>query len=158
VLVWAVAFRFARRYAVLLAVAVAVVTIAAATSLPPGALSEAWPNPGWVLPSFSLNAAIGIGVPLFLVTMASQNPPGFPVLYGNNYRPGVGPVLVTTGLLSVPTAFFGGHSLNLAAITAALCAGPEADPDPGRRWIASVACGVTYMLLGLIAGLAGAFF
>jgi benzoate membrane transport protein len=110
-----------------------------------------------VLPSFDLNAIIGIGLPLFLVTMASQNVTGLAVLNANGYRPPVGPIFTLTGLASIVTGLLGGHTVNLAAITAALCAGPEAGPDPARRWIASVACGATYLLLGLGAAFAAAF-
>ena len=75
----------------------------------------------------------------------------------NGYEPDVGPIVVATGLGSVVTAFLGGHSLNLAAITAALCAGPEAHPDPRRRWVASVACGAAYIVLAFGASVAAAF-
>ncbi len=113
--------------------------------------------PVLVAPVFTIAAAVGIGLPLFVVTMASQNVPGLAVLSVNGYRPPVGPIFLWTGIGSVATAFLGGHTLNLAAITAALCAGPEAHPDPAKRWIASVACGVTYLALALVAGFAAAF-
>ena len=88
-------------------------------------------------PAFTLQAIIGIAVPLFIVTMASQNVPGLAVLAVHGYRPAVGPIFIVTGLGSIVTAFLGGHSVNLAAITAALNASPEAHPDPSRRWIAN---------------------
>jgi benzoate membrane transport protein len=109
------------------------------------------------MPAFTLAASVGIGVPLFIVTMASQNVPGLAVMTANGYRPDVGPIFVTTGIGSIAVALFGGHSLNLAAITAALCAGPEAHPDPARRWIASAACGAAYVVFGFGAGFATAF-
>jgi benzoate membrane transport protein len=157
ILAWALAFRFVRRYAVPIAVIVAAIIIVVATPIPPGALADVWPRPVLILPVFTLNAAIGIGVPLFIVTMASQNLPGLAVLAANGYRPAVGPIFVSTGVASIVTAFMGAHSINLAAITAALCAGPEAGADPGRRWIASVACGATYLVLALGASFAAAF-
>lgn len=157
VLVWAVAFRFVRLYAVLAAVVVAVVMVAAATPMPPPELLAVLPEPVLIRPVFSLDAAIGIGLPLFLVTMASQNVPGLAVLHANGYRPAVSPIFVTTGLGSIATAFLGGHTVNLAAITAALCAGPDAHPDPGRRWIATVASGVSYVVLAVGASFAAAF-
>jgi benzoate membrane transport protein len=100
---------------------------------------------------------VTIAVPLFLVTMASQNVPGLAVFNANGFRPPVGPLFVATGLGSVVISFFGGHAVNLAAITAALCAGPEAHPDPSKRWIASLTCGLAYIVLASGAGFAAAF-
>ena len=108
-------------------------------------------------PAFTLAAAIGIALPLFLVTMASQNIPGMAVLNANGYRPPPGPLFAATGAFSLLGAPFGGHAVNLAAITAALCAGPEAEPDPARRWWAAVVAGAVYVGFGLLAGTAAAF-
>lgn len=157
VLVWALAWRFARAYAVPLAVAAAAVAVAVATPMPPGALNDVVPHPVLIVPVFTLEAFVGIALPLFIVTMASQNVPGLAVLNANGYRPPVGPIFVVTGAASAITALFGGHLVNLAAITAALAAGPDAHPDPSRRWIATVTSGVGYLALGLAAGLATAF-
>lgn len=157
VVVWALAYRFARPYAVVAAVVVAGVLIFAATEIPPAAFEALVPHPVFMVPEFSVNALVGIGLPLFLVTMASQNVPGLAVMRANGYEPDVRPIFVSTGIGSILTAFLGGHSLNLAAITAALCAGPEAHPDPGKRWIASVACGAAYIALAFGAGFATAF-
>jgi benzoate membrane transport protein len=140
-----------------LAVLLTAVLVAVATPLPPAALADLMPRPVFVMPAFSLDAAIGIAVPLFIVTMASQNVPGLAVLRANGYRPAVGPIFVATGLASGLAGLFGGHTLNLAAITAALCAGPEAHPDPAKRYLAGVAAGATYVVLGLLASLAAAF-
>jgi len=107
-------------------------------------------------PTFTVPALIGIAVPLFLVTMAGQNVPGAAVLATFGYEPPLRAALVTTGLVSAAAAPFGAHAVNLAAITAALTAGPEADPDPDRRWIATVALGAGQLVLGLGAGLATA--
>ena len=107
-------------------------------------------------PSFTVPALIGIAVPLFLVTMAGQNVPGAAVLATFGYEPPLRAALVTTGLVSAAAAPFGGHAVNLAAITAALTAGPEAHPDPDRRWIATLALGAGQLILGLGAGLATA--
>lgn len=155
--VWAIALRFARLYAVLAAVVVAGIVIAVSTPLPAGTFDAAWPVPVLVLPIFSLDAAIGIALPLFLVTMASQNIPGLAVLNANGYRPAAAPLFVATGGASLLAAPFGGHMLNLAAITAALCAGPDAHPDPARRYLASVTAGVSYLAIALFAGIAAAF-
>jgi benzoate membrane transport protein len=89
--------------------------------------------------------------------MASQNIPGTAVLRTFGYEPDLRPVLSTTGAASIAAAPFGGFAVNLAAITAALVAGPDAHPDPRRRWIASVAGGAAYFVLGLGAAFATAF-
>jgi benzoate membrane transport protein len=154
---WALAWRFAGRYAMPVAIAVAAVAIVLATPMPPGTFAAALPAPVLVTPAFTLHGLVGLALPLFLVTMASQNLPGIAVMRANAYEPKVGPIFAGTGAASVVTAFLGGHSLNLAAITAALCAGPEAHPDRGRRWIASVVCGASYVLLALGATAATAF-
>jgi benzoate membrane transport protein len=85
-------------------------------------------------PSWDVGTLVGLGVPLYLVTMASQNLPGFAVLRASGYRPPTQPVLLATGAASLATAFLGAHTSNLAAISAALCTGPEAHPDPAQRW------------------------
>jgi benzoate membrane transport protein len=157
VLVWAIAWRFARLYAVPIAVAVTAAVVLVATPIPPMALADILPRPVLVMPTLSLDALVGIALPLFLVTMASQNVPGLAVLRANGYQPDVAPIFVSSGLASMITGLFGGHLVNLAAITAALCAGPEAHPDPSRRWVAAVANGIGYVLLGLFAGFAAAF-
>ncbi|HYX01778.1 MAG TPA: benzoate/H(+) symporter BenE family transporter [Reyranella sp.] len=87
-----------------------------------------------VMPAWDAGTLIGLGVPLYLVTMASQNLPGFAVLRAAGYRPPTQPVLGVTGALSLATAFLGAHTSNLAAISAALCTGPDAHPDPAERW------------------------
>jgi benzoate membrane transport protein len=156
ILVWALAWRFARLYAVPVAVLAAAVVMLLVTTLPPGlTASVAWPE--FIMPRFTVAAAIGLGVPLFLVTMASQNVPGLAVMHAHGYRPEPGPIFTITGLASAVIAFFGAHAINLAAITAALCAGRDAHPDPARRWVASVSGGVGYWVLGLGAGIAATF-
>jgi benzoate membrane transport protein len=156
ILAWALAWRFARLYAVPVAVLAAAAMVLVATPMPQGmAASIAWPEFIW--PQFSLGAAIGLGVPLFLVTMASQNVPGLAVMHAHGYRPEPGPIFTLTGLASAIIAFFGAHAVNLAAITAALCAGKDSHPDPSKRWVASVAGGASYAVLGLGAGFAAAF-
>jgi benzoate membrane transport protein len=157
VVAWALAWRFARSYAVPIAVLVTAAIVITATPVPEGALSDIAPHPVLVAPSFTWSAIVGISLPLFIVTMASQNIPGLAVLNSNGYHPAVGPIFVATGLASAAISFFGGHLVNLAAITAALCAGPDAHPDPSRRWIASVTAGAGYMALGLTASFAAAF-
>jgi benzoate membrane transport protein len=154
---WAVMGRVNRLLAVPAAVLVAAILIA--YGLDPGTQlgGAAWPMPVLIAPQFSLAALAGIALPLFLVTMASQNIPGMAVLNGNGYRPAPGPLFAVTGLFSLLAAPFGGHAVNLAAITAALCANPDAEPDPARRWQAAAWAGAVYCVFGLLAGIATRF-
>lgn len=105
--------------------------------------------PAFVAPAFSLPVLIGVGLPLYIVTMCSQNMPGVVTLRGAGYTPPVSASLTVTGLASLILAPFGGFAFNLAAITAAICAGPEADEDPKSRYLSSVVAGVLYCLVGL---------
>ena len=154
VVAWALGWCFARRYAVPIAVVVATLIVVWTTHLPPNAAALAWPHAVFVAPDTDLLKAAGIAIPMFIVTMASQNVPGLAVLRGNGYDIKVDKVFMSTGVGTLVIAFFGGHALNLSAITAALCAGPEAGPDPTRRYIASIAAGAGYIVLGLCAGFA----
>lgn len=102
----------------------------------------------WVSPKFDVATLIGIGLPLYLVTMASQNLPGFAVLRAAGYSAPTRSILTVTGLASVLTAGLAAHTSNLAAITASICTGPEAHPDKDRRWL----CGPVYALgYGMLA-------
>ncbi len=105
-----------------------------------------------VWPHWNLQVVIGLGLPLYLVTMASQNLPGFAVLKANGYQPPITACLFVTGLGSVLTAPFGTHAVNMAAITAALVAGPDAHPDPKQRWKMIYPYTVLYVVFGLAAG------
>lgn len=156
-LAWALGLRFARRYAVPIAVLVTGIVLATTTHLPAGTFDGAWPSLVPVMPDFTLDALIRITLPLYVVTMASQNLPGVAVMKANGYSVQPAPIFVLTGFASAATAAFGGIASNLAAITAAICAGPEAHPDPAKRWPAPVAAGFTYLALGLLASLAAAF-
>jgi benzoate membrane transport protein len=151
VVVWLVLLRVARRWAVvgMLATTLVVILIDHPGGLDAGGLT---PQFVFTAPTLHLGTLLGLGLPLFVVTMASQNIPGMAVLSTYGFRPPLRPVLLTTGGLTVVGAPFGVIGINLAAITAALAAGPEAGPDPARRWPAGVASGATYLVLGLLAG------
>jgi benzoate membrane transport protein len=155
-LTWALLMRYARPWAVPGALLAAVIGIAVSGA--DRGLSGASLRPALELtaPAFTVPALVGLAVPLFLVTMAGQNVPGAAVLATFGYRPPLRGVLVTTGVLSALAAPFGGHAINLAAITAALTAGPDTHPNPARRWIATVALGGGQFVLGLGAALATA--
>lgn len=106
-------------------------------------------RPEFVWPTFSLPVLIGIGLPLYIVTMSSQNMPGIVALKSAGYEPPVSASLTLTGLTSLLLAPFGGFAFNLAAITAAICAGPEADENPDTRYLAGVMTGLVYIVVGL---------
>jgi benzoate membrane transport protein len=116
--------------------------------LPPLALAQLV----WITPRFDPGIAIGLGVPLYLVTMASQNLAGFAVLRASGFDSIPSrPILGVTGVLSLLSAPFGAHTSNLAAISAAICTGPEAHPDPSRRWLAGPVYALTYVVFAALA-------
>ncbi|PPJ45948.1 benzoate transporter [Rhizobium sp. KAs_5_22] len=158
---WAAVLAFKRLYAVPAALLAFVIVMVFGVDLPEGAMAT-WaqslaPPMELVAPVFTLPALISIALPLFIVTMASQNIPGIAVLKVNHYNPNPGPLFAVTGLFSLFSAPFGGHAVNLAAITAAMCAGEDAHPDPKRRYWAAIIGGVGYIVLGLLAGAVTAF-
>jgi benzoate membrane transport protein len=110
-----------------------------------------------VMPSFELVPMFSIGIPLYLITMASQNLPGIAIMKGFGYKVPVRAVIGSTGLATVIASFFGGFGMNLAAITAAINANEQAAKDPKRRWVASFVGGLVYWLFAIGAGLFAAF-
>jgi benzoate membrane transport protein len=115
-------------------------------------------QPVFTLPQFSWEALVGIALPLFVVTMASQNVPGVAVIRASGYAVPISPIIGWTGVATLILAPFGGFALNLAAITAAICMGREAHEDPSRRYVAAVAAGVFYIIVGLFGATVGAVF
>ncbi len=120
----------------------------------------AWPAGGlalsgleFVTPRFDTAAMLGIGIPLYLVTMAAQNLPGFAVLRAAGYQPPVPACLFATGLASALTAPFGAHMVNMAAISASICTGPDTHPDPAQRWKAGIVYGLAWLAIAATAGL-----
>lgn len=151
---WLLFTRFARAYALPAAVAVALVAMAYDAPFAGMAAADLIPHLELVMPVFTWEAMVNIALPLFIVTMAGQNLPGLAVLAIYGYRPRVAPLLLSTGAASVAGAPFGMPTINLAAITAALCAGPDAHPDPARRYVAGIFGGIGYVLLAALAGVA----
>lgn len=116
----------------------------------PGAFT--FTRPVFVKPSFDGGTLVGLGVPLYIVTMAGQHLPGFAVLRINGYEPiPVRPALLTTGITSALTAFLGAHTIGMAAISASICVGPESHPDPKERWKTGPVYSACYVLLALTA-------
>ena len=150
--------RFWPRYGVVGVLLVGVLISAYAGSLKWSAVSVEWATPVWVTPAFSLSAIVGLGLPLFIVTMASQNMPGVAVMRAAGYETPVSPVITTTGIINILLAPFGAFALNLAAITAAIAMGPEAHEDKDKRYTAAVMAGVFYVLIGLFGAVVGGLF
>ena len=159
--VYLVARRLAPRYAVIAALVVGVAVAAGQGLLRVDETRLALAAPVWVTPRFTAGALIGVALPLFIVTMASQNVPGVAVIRASGYTVPISPVIGWAGLANLVLAPFGGFALNLAAITAAICMGPEAHEDPRRRYVAAMAAGVFYAIVGLfgatVVGLFAAF-
>ena len=153
--------RLAPRYAMIAAVGVGVAVAFTQGLLRAEALHIALAAPVWVTPRFSAGALVGVALPLFIVTMASQNVPGVAVIRASGYAVPISPIIGWTGVANVALAPFGGFALNLAAITAAIAMGREAHEDPRRRYVAAVSAGLFYALVGLfgatVVGLFAAF-
>ncbi|QRN80451.1 MAG: benzoate/H(+) symporter BenE family transporter [Nocardiopsis sp. BM-2018] len=141
--------RWLPRYAVLLSLLTGGAVAAAQGSLRLGSVELALASPEFVAPEFSWQVLVSVGLPLFVVTMASQNLPGVAVLRGDGYRVPISPVIGWTGATNLVLAPFGCYGMNLAAITAAICTGPQAHPDRERRYLAGVWAGVFYLCVGV---------
>ena len=106
-------------------------------------------TPVAVVPEFTLAAMVSLALPLFVVTMASQNLPGVAAIRAAGYRMPISKLITLTGVATLLLAPFGAYALNLSAITAAICMGPEAHEDPDKRYTAAVSCGAIYVVIGL---------
>lgn len=157
VIIWLLLNRFATVWASPVAIAIGFLLIGTSSAVGQIGAVAFWPELAPVVPAFDLAAIVAIGIPLYLVTMASQNLPGLAIMSSLGYNLPTGKVFATTGLGSAITAFFGGFGLNLAAITAALNADEGASKDPGRRWIASSFGGLVYILFAFFAAPFAAF-
>ncbi len=153
-----VARRLTPRYAIVLALAVGMAIAAARGMLQFDAVHFAPAEPVFTMPRFTLAALVGIALPLFVVTMASQNVPGVAVIRAAGYRVPISPLVGWTGAATVVLAPFGAYALNLAAITAAIAMGREAHENPDKRYVAAVAAGVFYLLIGIFGATVGALF
>ena len=155
-IVWLVLYK----YATIWATPAAMVLIFASTAIAEGITVDPLsilPTIEFVVPTFDLASIIGISLPLYLVTMASQNIPGIAIMKTFGYEVPFKPVMASTGIAAIVAGFFGGFSMNLAAITAALNANDHAHKDPKRRWLSSVYGGYVYLIVALLAGVTVAF-
>ena len=141
--------RLSARYAVvgILLLGLAFLLLQARVDL--SSVSLALAAPVFTAPAFSLNALLSVALPLFLITLTGQYMPGMLVLRNDGFTTSANPIVTLTGLGSLLMAPFGSHAFNLAAITAAICTGREAHEDPSKRWIAGIAAGVLYILVGI---------
>jgi benzoate membrane transport protein len=146
------------RYAVISAFALGVAIATVQGSLHMEMVHFDLAKPVWVTPGLSVSALIGVALPLFVVTMASQNVPGVAVIRASGYPIPISPVVGWTGVANFLFAPFGAFAINLAAITAAICMGREAHENVKRRYVASIAAGFFYMLIGLFGATVGALF
>ncbi len=150
--------RWAPRYAVLMVMAVAVAMAAGLGLVQVDQLDWHLTEFVWTTPVFSMQAAVSLGVPLFVVAMASQNLPGLAILQAAGYRPPASRLVAATGFLGLLAAPFGAHSVTLGAISAAICTGPEAHAERSKRYIAAATYGVSYFALSIVAGAVAVFF
>ena len=146
IVVWVVMQRISQRWATpaAFAVALAIMLVAAVRD---GGIPVVLPHLSLTAPSFTWSAVLGLALPLYVVTMASQNVPGVAVLRAAGYSVPWRETMLVTGVTTMAGATAGGHALNLAAITAALPASPESHPDPKRRWIATATTGWAYLAI-----------
>jgi benzoate membrane transport protein len=149
------------RYAVVGVLVVGIAVAALAGTLHVAKVPWALTVPVFTAPEFSWRATVSLALPLFIVTMASQNLPGVATIRAAGYALPISRIIVVTGVATLVLAPFGAFALNLAAITAAICMGREAHPDPARRWVAAAACGLIYCAIGIfgaaVAALLAAF-
>jgi benzoate membrane transport protein len=150
--------RLRPRYAVIVALLAGVVVAAFQGTLHLDQVHLELAQPLFVEPAWSVASLIGIALPLFVVTMASQNVPGVATLRASGYAPPISPIIGATGVATLVLAPFGAFALNLAAITAAICMGREAHEDPARRYVAAMVAGAFYLVVGLFGATVGALF
>ncbi len=141
--------RWLPRFAVVLTLLVAVAYVAARGQLAGAAIEWSLAQPVLVVPRFTWAATVSMALPLFVVTMASQNLPGVAAIRAAGYSMPISRLITTTGLATLVLAPFGAFALCLSSITAAICLGPEAHADKAKRYTAAAACGIFYVLIGL---------
>ena len=147
--VYLVLRRLLPRYAIIGALLLGGAIAYAQGTLHLGGIELALARPVWITPQWSMHALVGLALPLFIVTMASQNMPGVATLHASGYRPPISPLVGWTGAATLALAPFGAYALNLAAITAAICMTPDVHADAGKRYVAAVCAGGFYVLIGL---------
>jgi benzoate membrane transport protein len=145
--------RWSPRYAVVLTLLIAIIYAAMNGQFIPTNIDFSLAKPVFVMPVFSWQAAISLALPLFIVTMASQNLPGVAAIRTAGYEMPLSKIISMTGIATFVLAPFGAFALNLSAITAAICMGKECHPEPDKRYIGAAVCGLIYIFIGLFASI-----
>lgn len=149
---WLMAKALAPRYAIVATLLVGIIVAWAGGDVVTKELTLSVVMPEFIAPTFSFTSLVSLGLPFFLVTMASQNAPGFATMQASGYPLAVSPLMIFTGGLALLLSPFGVYSICIAAITAAICQSPDAHPDAGKRWLAAIAAGAFYLLAGIFGG------
>jgi benzoate membrane transport protein len=159
--VYLVSRSVAPRYAVVATLCAGVAYAAIGGQMQWSAVTWTLASPQFTVPRFGWSATMGLALPLFVVTMASQNLPGVAVIRASGYQLPISRLITLTGVATLVLAPFGAFALNFSAITAAICMGPQAHADPARRYTAAASCGALYVLIGVfgavVTGLLTAF-
>jgi len=149
ILAYVVLKRVSARYAVVGILVLGLVFLLMQARVDLSGLNLQFAAPVFTAPAFSLNALLSVALPLFLITLTGQYMPGMLVLRNDGFKTSANPIVTITGLGSLLMAPFGSHAFNIAAITAAICTGKEAHENPSKRWVAGIAAGVFYILVGI---------
>lgn len=149
--VYFISKKFLPRYAVIFVALIGTLMSALQGQLQLDSVHFEFAHPVWITPAFNWSVLVGVGIPLFIVTMASQNLPGVTVLRNAGYHPPISKIMTGTGLATLLLAPFGAFSVNMAAITGAMCSGSEAHVDRSKRYMASTSAGVVYLIVALLS-------
>lgn len=149
---WLIAKALSPRYAIVVTLLVGGIVAWAGGDVVTDKLTLSLVMPDFIAPDFTFTSLVSIGLPFFLVTMASQNAPGFATMKASGYPLAASPLIIVTGGMALLFSPFGVFSICIAAITAAICQSPDAHPDAGKRWLAAIAAGGFYLLAGIFGG------
>lgn len=156
--VYLITKRFSSRYAIVSVLSFGFILLLLQSQINFSGFELKLASPIFTEPTFSLNATLSLALPLFLITLIGQYMPGLLILKNDGFKTSAKPILAITGLGSFIMAPFGSHAFNLAAITAAICTGKESCEDPSKRWIAGIAAGIFYILVGIFGVTLAALF
>ena len=156
--IYLVTKRFSARYAIVSVLSIGFIFLIFQSRIDFSGFELELASPIFTKPIFSMNAALSVALPLFLITLTGQYMPGLLILKNDGFKTDAKPILIVTGLGSFLMAPFGSHAFNLAAITAAICTGKESHEDPSKRWIAGIAAGLFYILVGIFGVTLAAIF
>lgn len=149
ILSYAIIRRFTARYAIVSVLVIGIALLLGLGQVSFESVELKFALPVLTPPEFSINALLSVAIPLFVITLTGQYMPGMLVLRNDGFKTSANPIITITGLGSLLMAPFGSHAFNVAAITAAICTGPESHEEPGKRYIAGLSCGVFYVLVGI---------